>query len=538
MKSVMSAQQHFSQVPSVKIERSSFDRSHGHKSTFNEGELVPFYVDEALPGDSFNLRATMFARIATLLKPPMDNMWLESFFFSVPYRLVWQNWEKFNGEQTDPGDSTDFEIPYVLSPATTGWQTGSLADYMGIPVGVPGLKHSSLPFRAAALCYNHWFRDQNLQQTITVPLGDGPDSDTSAIFQLRRINKAHDYFTSGLPWPQKTNQEVTLPVGATAPVISDYSEVHLVAAGDTTNNRNFVFVDSTGTGGTQPFLGADGGNLASGTAVQFGDVTGLQADLSQATATTVNALRQAFQLQRLFERDARGGTRYPEVLKAHFGVRDPQFDVLQRPQYLGGGKTAVVAHTVPQASPTGTYADTPQGNLAAYGTIQATGHGFTKSFTEHCIIIGFVAVRSDQNYQYGLERMWSRQTRFDHYWPALAHLGEQSILNKELFAQGTAADDEVFAYQERFAEYRYKPSRISGLFRSNETNGTPLDFWHLAQEYANLPTLSSEFIEENAPVDRIIAVPSEPHFIFDSFIKLTCARPMPIFSVPGYIDHF
>lgn len=528
MKSVMS--HNFSQVPKAEIQRSSFDRSHGYKTTLVEGGvLYPVFVDEALPGDTFNLKMSAFARLATPLKPIMDNLFLDSFFFAVPYRLVWDNWQKFNGEQTNPGDPTDFSIP-IVSPAVA---EGNIADYMGIPP-VAGLEVNALPFRAYIKIWNDWFRDQNLQDSIVLPTGDGPDAWSS--YYLLRRGKRHDYFTSCLPWPQK-HEDVLLPLGAKAPVEG-------IGIGS-------VFANQTYSGTIHESGHKD--RVSLGTELQVNSATSpwlaredasnpgypdIYANLAAATSAKINQLREAFQLQRLFERDARGGTRYTEIIRAHFGVTSPDAR-LQRPEYLGGGTTPISIHPVAQTSASGTYADSPQGNLAGFGTVAANNHGFSKSFTEHCIIIGLVSVRADLTYQQGLNRMWSRKTRYDHYWPALAHLGEQAVLNKEIYAQGTAGagvDEGVFGYQERYGEYRYKPSLITGQFRS--ASATSLDIWHLSQDFGSLPTLTDAFIKEQPPIDRIIAVPSEPAFLFDSYFQLTCARPMPVFGVPGFIDHF
>jgi len=474
MKSVMNHT--FSQVPSANIPRSTFDRTHGYKTTFNAGLLVPFLVDEALPGDTFNVDVTAFARLATPVAPIMDNMFMDTHFFAVPLRLVWDNWQRFCGEQSTPGASTDYVVPTMNSGATGGYAIGSVMDYMGIPTGVNNIEHSSLFFRAYNLIWNEWFRDQNIQEPITVDTDDGPDNINEYRF-LQRRGKRHDYFTSCLPWPQK-GDAVELPLGQQAFLKTD----GLKASAD-----ELAIYDGAGV--------AVNMNLSTNSvlAVQNGIFNAssehLYADLSTATAATINQLREAFQIQKLLERDARGGTRYVEIVKAHFGVVSPDARV-QRPEYLGGGTSPV--NITPIAQTSSTDATTPQGNLAAMGTTTLKGHGFTKSFTEHCIIIGLVSVRADLTYQQGLDRMFSRQTRYDFYWPALANLGEQAVLNKEIYAQGTSADDDVFGYQERYAEYRYKPSKITGQFRS--TSGAPLDYWHLSQEFSVLPSLTSDFM--------------------------------------------
>lgn len=532
MRSVMHTGHTFSQVSRAEIQRSSFDRSSGLKTTIDAGLLIPIFADEVLPGDTYSLNSTIFGRLSTPLRPVMDNLFANTFFFFVPNRLLWSNWQRFMGEQDNPTDSVDFLVPQITSPAG-GYTELSIYDYFGIPTKIAALSHSALWLRAYNLVWNQWFRDQNLQNSVTVPLGDGPD--TPGTYVLLRRGKRHDYFTSSLPWPQK-GSAVSIPLGTTAPItgLGIPSGSAFVASGG-----NVFGTSAAGDMAAGVPIAASGTSVLAMRGAAVGPGSGSNrpqvfADLSNATAATINQLRQAFQVQKLHERDARGGTRYTEIVRSHFNVVSPDAR-LQRAEYLGGGQTSINVHQVPQTAPT-VSGSTPQGNLAAYGIASGSGHGFSKSFTEHGVILGLLSVRADLNYQQGLNRMWSRRTKLDFYWPALAHIGEQAVLQKEIFATGTAADDGAWGYQERYGEYRYKPSIVTGLMRSN--SATPLDSWHLAQNFAAAPALNAAFIVDNPPIARIVAVPAEPNFIFDIFHSLRCARPMPVYGVPGLIDHF
>jgi len=532
-------------IPKADIPRSSFNIQKTHKTTFDSGYLVPIYLDEVLPGDTFNLRMTAFARLSTPIFPIMDNLHLDTFFFFVPNRLIWSNWQKFMGQQTNPGDSISYVVPQQVSPAG-GYAVGSLQDHMGLPTvgqvaGSNTISHCAFFTRAYNLIFNEWFRDENLQNSAVVDTGDGPD--TVSNYTLLRRGKRHDYFTSALPWPQK-GASVTLPIGTSAPV---YGTGKALGLNDGTNNLGLA---SSGSGVVVPTVNSYNANIGGtpgGTNVQnsknlgvvTSGVSGLYADLSSATAATINQLRQSFQIQRLLERDARGGTRYTEIIRSHFGVVSPDAR-LQRPEYLGGGSTPISINPIAQTSGTSASGtSTPLGNLAAMATALASGHGFTQSFVEHGVIIGLASVRADLTYQQGLRKMWSRSTRYDFYFPAFAHLGEQAILNKEIYCDGSANDSGVFGYQERWAEYRYNPSEITGLFKS--TSSGTIDAWHLAQRFTSLPTLNETFIQDSPPLSRVLAVGASANgqqFIFDSFFDIKAARPMPLYSVPGLIDHF
>lgn len=530
----------FSQVPSVVRPRSIFDRSRTYKTTFDSGYLIPFFWDEVLPGDTFSLTTTSFARLSTPVVPFMDNLYMDFFFFFVPNRLVWEHWQQFCGEQLNPDDSTDYLVPQVTVTPTVG----SLYDYFGLPVGKQMTVNNLLP-RAYNLIWREFFRDENLQNSPVVDTDDGPDTASDYVL-LKRGKRKADPFTSALPWPQK-GPGVELPLSGTIPVRG------------TGNALGMVYTSQTGTYTTYPLKATAATTFGVGLASDVGKATGtsstsspsmtvnslagvtkdgtksgLEADLSAATAVTINSLREAFQIQKWYEQLARGGSRYVELVLSMFGCHTGDAR-LQRPEYLGGGSTPIQVHSVAQTSATDTV--TPQGNLAAYAVSGQSGIGFSKSFVEHGHIIGLVSVRGDYCYQQGIDRFWSRQTKFDFYWPAFAHLGEVPILNKEIYYQGNAdADNAAFGYQERWYEYHYGVNKITGKLRSGITGS--LDVWHLAQYFSALPTLASTFIEEAPPVSRVLAVPTEPQFVFDSLVKCRCARVMPVYSVPGLVDHF
>ena len=550
----------FATLPRVSIQRSAFDRSHDYKTTFDAGYLVPFFVDEVLPGDTFSLRLSMLCRLTTPIVPFMDNLYLRTEFFFVPNRLIWSHWENMLGAQpAGPNQSTDYLVPSA-SPGVLA--AGTIGDYMGLPINVNLSGISDLPLRAYSLIWNEWYRDENLQNGVDIDPETGhvwmrdaavtSAGTTGSTYvgygsQPLRRAKFHDYFTSALPWPQKgTSAEVSIGGSAsitgsatlnafTIPITRGQSEITGSSGG------TFQATIMNASNDARLYLKFDNGfhqnadrpaTLFANVSQQSLPVSGT-ADLSVATPISINEFREAFQIQKWMEKSARGGTRYIELIQAHFGVTNPDYR-LQRPEYLGGSRQRIYVTPVAQTSASGT--ETPQGNLSAFAAGVDQRSLFSKSFTEHGWIIGLVSVQADLTYQQGLNRMWSRSDKYDFYWPTFAHLGEQTILNKEIYYQGQAADDQVFGYQERYAEYRYYPSLITGQMRS--TFSQPLDYWHLAQDFESLPTLSPSFIEENPPVDRVIAVQNYPQFMLDAWFDLKCTRPMPMFGTPGFVDHF
>lgn len=523
------AQHAFSQIPSIRVPRSTFDRSFAIKSTFSSGWLVPFFVQEGLPGDTMNVQFEGFARMATPLHPTMDNLHIETFFFEIPIRLVHDNWRKLMGEQNNPGDSIDFLTP-IINSDPEGYANTTIFDYMGLPTNVQvAYEHRADFLRAYNLVYSQWFKPQDLVNDPPLNTGDGPDDFND--YTLLKRAKRHDYFTSCLPWPQKFG-DTPIPLTGEAPI---------TGLGLQNATYDLVNQDVTETGGGTPQYASSMNPHTSPNGLLIEEdplnpgIPNIYANMDAVVLSGINDWRLAFQIQRIKEKDARSGTRYNEMVLGHFGVDMP--DAKWRSVYLGGGSAPINIVPVPQTvEDTSGQDQNPLGRLGGVGTSDIRRHGFVKSMDEHVIVLGLINVRADLTYQKSLQRMWSRRSRYDFYFPSLAHIGEQAVLSKEIYLDGSVNDDDVFGYQEAWADHRYSPSMITGKFRSNDPQS--LDTWHLSQDFENRPVLNEEFILEDVPMSRILAVTDEPEFILDGRFNFKHTRPLPVYSVPGLIDHF
>uniref|UniRef100_A0AAU8AXI9 Major capsid protein n=1 Tax=Dulem virus 162 TaxID=3145639 RepID=A0AAU8AXI9_9VIRU len=555
---------HFSTLPKVDISRSTFDRSSSLKTSFNVGQIVPFFIDEVLPGDTFDVATSKVVRMPSLITPIMDNIYLDTYYFFVPNRLVWSHWREFNGENTQSAwiPTTEYEVPQLTAPSG-GWNVGTIADYFGVPTGVSSLSVNALPFRAYALIMNEWFRDENLSDPLSIPVNDATVAGVNTGTFVTDVAKGglpytaakyHDYFTSCLPSPQK-GPDVTISVAQPANLPLKYLSTkydvssigphykYLNRSGAdswsgsiyTTSLANPIgeVFKSNGLTNSQ-YPGGSSGSVPETVVPVVDNLWAIQD--GNVNVTTINQLRMAFQVQKLYERDARGGTRYIEILKSHFGVTSPDAR-LQRPEYLGGNRLPITINQVLQQSAT-TEGSTPQGNPVGQSLTTDTHSDFKKSFVEHGFLIGVMVARYDHTYQQGLNRMWSRKDRFDYYWPVFANIGEQAVLNQEIYAQGNTKDKEVFGYQEAWADYRYKPNCVTGEMRSQYAQS--MDVWHLADDYNSLPHLSDSWIREDpANVNRVLAVSDQNanQLFADVYVQNRCTRPMPMYSIPGLIDH-
>lgn len=557
----------FSVNPQITIDRSRFNRDSSVKTSFNCGDLVPFFIDEVLPGDSFKISTSLIARLQPLVTAPMDNLYLDTYYFFVPNRLLWEHWRELNGENTESAwiPQTEYQVPQITAP-TGGWNIGTIADYFGIPTGVSGLSVSALPFRAYSLIVNEWFRDQNLKDPLETPKGDATVVGVNTGNYITdcakgglpfKAAKLHDYFTSCLPAPQKSS-DVTINIGnfngkvVTSPTRHDNggSTAPLSYSAYNPTNRSISLSNDyafpTGAGATvnsnksEPLIPSGFDIYGVGNSDYMPNGLNIYPDnlytsVEGLSVVTINQLRMAFQLQKLYEKDARGGTRYQEMIKAHFGVSSPDAR-LQRPEYLGGKRIPINVNPVVQMS--ATTSTSPQGTVAGQSVTSDFHDDFFESFTEHGYIIGLCVARYEHTYQQGLNRLWSKKSRTDFYLPVLANIGEQPVYNKEIYAQGNEKDDEVFGYNEPWSDYRYKPSIVTGEMRSNHNKS--LDSWHFADDYESQPYLSSAWIDEDkSPVDRALAVQSSvSNQIFaDFYIQNETTRPMPVYSIPGLIDH-